>query len=115
MSFDNHAFECSDTTRDSRVITRWDGARIEEAPAIVKLDLPRRWHAFARGHCSERVIDLRRNRARRHRLRQRVLPQIAHQATPGTLTIGEENGGDGNNLTGVVGFGLQQKSPRSPR
>ena len=95
MAFDDNALEAGNAVRDCRVILNGDGARVEEAAAVIEFDLPRRREAL------QSVVNLCRNRSRWHRLRQRVLPEIAHQASPGALAVGEKDGGDGNRAQGT--------------
>src|ERR1700682_1142192 len=67
--------------RDLAEISRRNGARIEETAGIAEL------HAAHGGKRAERAADLFRNRAPGHRLRGRVLPEVAHEATPGTFPV----------------------------
>src|SRR5271154_184676 len=76
VALDDHPFEAGNATSDCRVILDRNRARIEEAAAVVQLDLPRGSKAF------ESVANLCRNRSSRDAFHQRVLPEVAHQATP---------------------------------
>ena len=89
------------TTGDRRMVSRRDRMGIEEAAAVVELDLPGR-----RQRC-EGVLDLRGDRAGRHGFLQRVLPQVAHQAAPGAFAVRQEDRGDWNDFSG--------RSTRAPR
>jgi hypothetical protein len=83
--------------------------RIEEAAAVVKLDLPRR------GKACESELDLLGNRAGRNAFGQRVAPQIAHQTPPGALPVGEKDGRDRNDLAGGCTLLLHEEGVRLPR
>ena len=71
----------------------------------------------ARGKPRESVLDLRGDRADRHRLGQSVLPQIAHHAMPWALAVGEEQRVDGKDLTAArtLLLGEELPGPRADR
>ena len=93
MALNDRSLEMLDEGCDRRVIFGWDRLNVEEAAAVIKFHLTRRWQSF------QRVGNLTWNRAGCDRVRQSVLPQIAHHAMPWALAVGQKDGCDGNNLT----------------
>src|SRR5205814_5302798 len=90
----------------NRGVVLWrDGPRIEEAAAVIELDLPcgrvrEAPSEFAEevlptqilgSESRERKINLRGDRTDRNRFAQGILPQIAHQAVPRAFAIGQKN------------------------
>src|SRR6266568_1866634 len=61
----------------------------------------------------EREVDLCRDRAQRHRLRERVFPKITHQATPRAFAIGKKNRGDGGCRTRLRALLLDEEGERA--
>src|SRR5688572_16723432 len=100
MAFDDDPFESAPAFGDGGMIRGWNGAGIEEAAAVVELEMP--WSAGAAGLSRRRgdsqfaqcPVDLRGNGARRHGFRECVLPKITHQAAPRAFAVGQENCGD---------------------
>src|SRR5580698_1244881 len=72
--------------RDCGVVLDRNRMMIEEAPAVIELDLAC-WRQLR-----ESIFDLMWNRAERNGLHRCILPEVAHQATPGTLAICKEDG-----------------------
>src|SRR2546428_2281222 len=103
MTLHNHSLEVANSRRDSWIVGGGNRVGIEEAPAIVELDLARR------RQLRQSIIYLRRNRAQRQRFCQRVLPQVAHQAAPGAFSIRQEDRRDRDEFAGFCPLLLQQK------
>src|SRR5216684_2838367 len=103
MALHDHPLEPAHPLGDGRIILPRNCAPVEEASAIIELELPR----F--GQPGERVIDLRGNCAKRHGLLNRVAPEIAHQAAPGTFAVGQENGRHAHYLTRFSPLFLSQE------
>ena len=85
MTLDHHAVEPPHQRGDGLVVVGWDRPRVEEVAGVVELD--DRGLAPQRG---EAVLDLSRYRARGCRALDRVAPEIAEDAGPGTFRAGEE-------------------------
>ena len=83
-----------------------DCATIEEAPAVVELDL-----TGSRELLQERTQS-EPGSLRGNRLSQRVLPEITHQAAPGALAVGQKDRGDRNNFAGGRVFFLNEECVR---
>src|SRR5439155_6335848 len=109
MTLHNHSLEVANSRRDSWIVGGGNRVRIEEAPAIVELDLARR------RQLRQSVIYLRRNSARRQSFCQCVSPKVAHQAAPGALSIRQEDRRDRDQLAGLYPLLLQQKGMGAPR
>ncbi len=103
MRLDDHALESGELGHDRVDVRIRDGLRVEEASGVVELDPARRREGGDGG------ADLAGDRARRRVARQRVLPEIAHQAPPGTLPIGQEDGRDRDRRAGLVRLLLEEK------
>ena len=70
---------------DGGMVFYRDGAGIEEAAAVVELDVTgRRKPVKGESICA--------GIAPMGTASQRVLPEVAHQAAPGTFAVGEKNG-----------------------
>ena len=109
MTLHNHSLEVANSRRDSWIVGGGNRVRIEEAPAIVELDLARR------RQLRQSIINLRRNSARRQSFCQRVLPQVAHEAAPGAFSIRQEDRRDRDQFAGFCPLLLQQKGIGTPR
>src|SRR5580698_2457933 len=66
MTFDDDPFKGGNASCDCRVILCWDGSRIEEASAVVELNLTRQSKTLK---C---IVNLRRNGSYRNRLHERI-------------------------------------------
>ena len=90
---------------DGRVIRERNGGRVEEAAAVVELDLsgPRsecaRAYSICRGIAPGGTVS-----------REGVLPQIAHQTTPGALLVREQDGGRIHNASETGPLLFQEKA-----
>lgn len=87
VTFDDGSLEACDSVGYGWMVFGRDGFGVEEAAAVVELDL-----AGGR-ELLEGVVDLRGNGSEGHGFSEGVLPEVAHEATPGTLSVGEEDGG----------------------
>ena len=88
MILHNHSIETIGALRDGGIVLGRNRVRIEEAAAVIELELSRRWKL------EKCVIDLCRDRPERNRFAERVAPQVAHQTTKRALSIGEKDSGD---------------------
>ena len=82
---------------------------VEEAAAVIELDLPR-W-----GQPRQSKADLLGDCAGWNAFSECVAPQIAHQASPGTLSIGEKDGRDRDDFARGCTLVLNEKRIRPPR
>src|SRR5579872_2021701 len=101
--------ECN-LTRNGEVIGERNGCGIKEIAAIVKLDLLR-----LTTELRERMFNLLRNCAGRDGLGRRIFPEIAHQASPRALLIGQQNRGRSQVPIGRWFGVLEKKSMRLER
>src|ERR1041385_1879701 len=85
MALDDDALEPARPIGNGWIFPRRDRAAIEKTSAVVKLECLRGRQA------SEPMIDLRGNRTLRAGFGEGVPPEVAHQATPRTFAIGQEN------------------------
>src|ERR1043166_8081665 len=113
MTLDDHPFEMLHLHGNGGKILGRDRAGIEEASAIVKLEVARarRDRRGAPG-CVERSqshVNLPRNRSGRHRFVERVLPQIAHQTAPGTFPVRKKYRRDRDNFAGLRSLAFAEK------
>ena len=92
MAFDDDSFEVGCLLRDGVVVFGRDGFGVEEAAAVVELDLTG-W-----GELGEGVVDLGGDGSDGYGFGEGVLPEIAHEAAPGALAVGEEEGGYGDDF-----------------
>src|SRR5262249_60179311 len=81
--------------RDLRMLVQRNRTGIEEAARVVEL------HAWRSRKFSQRPTDLTRDGAWRHRLLRRVLPEIAHQPSPRTLPVRQEERRDIDDLSAL--------------
>ena len=102
MALHDHPLEVLDEHGDTRILLGRDGAWIEEAAAVVELDVACRPEAV------ERVPNLARDCARGDALRECVTPQVTHGAAPRALAIGEEDRCDLADVTGGEAFAFDQ-------
>ena len=73
--------------RDLGVLLGPDRLGVEEAAGVVELDLTRR------GQRGEGAGDLRGDRPEGSGFGEGVLPEIAHEAAPGALAVGQKESG----------------------
>lgn len=92
MAFDNRSFEGIYSGCNCGIVFRGNGVGIKEAAAVVELDVAG-WRKLPEG-----IVDLRRDSSCGEGFGERVLPEVAHEAAVGALAVGEEDGGDGNDL-----------------
>ena len=90
MRFDDHVGHAREPCRERLVILIGDGTRIEKAAGVVQLHVIDGVAIPAYG--LERVIQLVDERAGGRVLLDRVLPEVAHHATPRALAAGQEDG-----------------------
>src|SRR6185503_902309 len=113
MAFPDDTLESTQALSDGRVIVTRDCTRIEEAAAIVELDVPQ--HRVPRCHRVKRPIDLLGDGSGRNGFGERVLPQIAHYATPRTFAVGQKHRRYGNYFAGVASLLLNETRHRPAR
>src|SRR4051812_33561692 len=111
MTLHDDTLEVINASGNRRKIFGRNRFRIEEAAGVVKFDL---------GTCGaaklcQRKIDLRGDGSGRNCFRERVLPQVAVEAAPRALTIGENDGGNGNNVPGFALFFFDEEGVRAFR
>lgn len=109
VTLHNHAFKTAQPLRDGWIILKWNCAAIKKTAAVIELHLSRG------GKARQGVINLCGDGTDRNRLRERVLPQVAHQAAPGTLAIGEEDGRDIHEFAGLGPLLLEKEGVRPLR
>ena len=100
VRLDDDAAEGLEERGSFGVVGGGDGAGVEEAAAIVELDV------LGGGEAGEGIGDLRGDSAGGEGVGEGVLPEVAHEAAPGTLAVGEEEGGDVDEAAGGGGPGL---------
>src|SRR5215471_19053380 len=93
MRFDDDALEVLEEIGDLRMFVGRNRSGIEKASRVVELD-----GACSRKFCQSSA-DLIRDGASCHRLLHRVLPEIAHQASPRTLPVRQEERRDIDDLS----------------
>ncbi len=98
VRFHDDSLERGDELGDRGMILGRHRAAVEEAPGVVELD------SAGGREDAQRLADLLGDRARRHGLLERVLPEIAHQALPGTLPVGQEDRGHRDGARPAAGF-----------
>ena len=103
MAFDDHALESRHEPHDGRVILRRDRFAVEEAAAVIELDLP------GGGKPVQRVLDLRGDGPQRRIAGKCIAPQVAHQTMPWALAVGQEDCRDGYDLARCGAFLLHKK------
>src|SRR5262249_33309112 len=108
MRLDDHSLEPVEMTGDLAVVFGRNRARIEETAGVVELDSTRRRKG------GQRTANLRGDRASGNGLLRRVPPEIAHQAAPGALPVGEQDRGNGNDVAAFGRF-LFHEHPDRPR
>ena len=117
MTFNDDPLERADALSDCGKIFRRDRARIEEAPAVVELDLFRSSQVGASVPASpdllQSKVDLRGNGPDRRRFRERVFPQVAHEAAPRAFAVREKDGGDRDDFPLLGQFFLNAVSERA--
>ena len=86
MAFHDDTSEPVAPSGDRGVVFRRDGPRIKETAGVIELNL-----AELAGDGSGRDIDLPGDGPDRDGFMRGVLPKVAHQATPRTFPVGEED------------------------
>src|ERR1043166_3069569 len=109
MTLHDHAVKSAQLLRDGWIIFWRNCAAIKKGAAVIELYLPRD------GEARQGVINLGRNCACGDGLRERVSPQVAHQAAPGTLAVGQEDRRDIYKFAGVGPLLLEKKGVRPLR
>src|SRR5258706_505291 len=109
MGFHNYPLEPARPLGDGGIVGSRNRSPIEEAAAIVELEM------FCARHPLERVIDLRGNRPEGLRFGGGVLPEIAHEAAPGAFAVRQENRRYLHQLTGLCWLALHQECPGPER
>ncbi len=95
MGFDDNRAGEGDLGGNGGVIVGWDGGGVEEAAAVKELEL------FGLGtEVLEGIGNLMRDGAKGDGLGEGVLPEVAHQAAPGTFFVGQENAGGKDDSAG---------------
>src|SRR6185437_1186209 len=85
-----------------------NGARVEEASAVIELDLP------SRRQPRECEAYLLWNGSRRKAFGKCVPPQVAHQAAPWALPIREKDGCNRDQFSGSGALALNMECVRLP-
>src|SRR5205814_6056728 len=109
MTLHDHSLKSAQPLRDCWIILIWNCPAIKKTAAVVELYLSRG------GEARQGVINLGRNGAEGNGLRERVSPQIAHQAAPGTLAVGQKDGRDIHEFAGLGPLLLDKKRVRPLR
>src|ERR1700761_5081570 len=109
MALDDDSFEGCDEARNRGVIFRRYGMHVEEAAAVIELDLTC-W-----GQPGQRKADLLRDGAGWNAFSEGIAPQVAHQTSPGTFSIREKDRRDRDDFARGRTLVFNEKRIRLPR
>ena len=108
MALDDDSFEGCDQVRNSGIIIRGYGMHVEEAAAVIELDLTC-W-----GQPGQGKADLFGYSAGWNTFSERIAPQVAHQASPRTFSVREKDGRDRDDFARGRTLVLNEKRVRPP-
>ena len=107
MRFDDDVLCERDGAGDGRIIRGRNGGGVEEAAAVVELEL------FGPGaELRQRMVDLSGNCAVRDGPGRRVFPQIAQQTAPRTFLVGQQNRSGTDDVSGTGALFFKKKTAR---